>query len=155
MAAPVVSGAAALMLEKDPSLTPDTIKARLMVSADKWTDPAGNADPLTYGAGYLNIPNALASTMTPTQSALSPQLTISATGDILVNTGLTVWGSKAISGVSAVYGSKAVSGSKAISGVSTVAASKALSGSSVWTDKALSGSFSTAVDLSSIALKGE
>ncbi|MDX1698185.1 MAG: S8 family serine peptidase, partial [Thiohalobacterales bacterium] len=35
MAAAVVSGAAALMLEKDPSLTPDTIKARLMRSATK------------------------------------------------------------------------------------------------------------------------
>lgn len=41
------------------------------------------------------------------------------------------------------YGSKAISGSKA------------LSGSSVWTDKALSGSSSTAVDLSMVALKGE
>src|SRR5206468_3637007 len=36
MAAPVVAGAAALMLQADPTLTPDTVKARLMVSADKW-----------------------------------------------------------------------------------------------------------------------
>ena len=112
MAAPVVSGAAALMLEKDPSLTPDTIKARLMVSADKWTDPAGNADPLTYGAGYLNIPNALASTMTPTQSALSPQLTISATGDILVNTGLTVGASRPSQGSAQSMGAKRFPGAK-------------------------------------------
>ena len=35
MAAPVVSGAAALLLEADPTLSPDTVKARLMISADK------------------------------------------------------------------------------------------------------------------------
>src|SRR5205085_10941198 len=35
MAAPMVSGAAALMLQKDPTLTPDQVKARLMKSADK------------------------------------------------------------------------------------------------------------------------
>ena len=158
MACPVVAGAAALMLEKYPSLTPDAIKARLMVSADKWTDPAGNADPLTYGAGYLNIGNALASTVTPTQSALSPQLSIAGGVVTLAPSrigGAILWGSKSISGVSAVYGTKAISGSKALSGVSTIAASKALSGSSVWADKALSGSSCTAVDLSSVALSGE
>ena len=158
MAAPVVSGAAALLLQKDPSLTPDTIKARLMVSADKWIAPDGTADVCTYGAGYLNILNALASTVTPTQSALSPQLSIVnnvITLDPSKIGGVNLWGSKAISGVSAVYGSKAISGSNAISGVSTIAASKALSGSSVWADKALSGSSSTAVDLSCVALKGE
>ena len=35
MAAAVVTGAVTLMLEKDPSLTPDTVKARLMRSATK------------------------------------------------------------------------------------------------------------------------
>ena len=158
MAAPVVSGAAALLLEKYPNLSPDTIKARLMSSADKWTDPSGAADACTYGAGYLNIPKALASTVTPTRSALSPQLSI-AGGIVTLDPskigGATLWGSKAISGVSAIYGTKAISGSKAISGVSTIAASKALSGSSVWADKALSGSSCTAVDLSSVALSGE
>src|SRR5206468_1220902 len=59
MATPVVSGAAALMLQNDPSLTPDTIKARLMISADKWMLPNGMGDPCTFGAGYLNIPAAL------------------------------------------------------------------------------------------------
>ena len=59
MAAPVVAGAAALLLQGDPSLSPDTIKARLMVSADKWADPTGSTDPCTYGAGYLDIPAAL------------------------------------------------------------------------------------------------
>src|SRR5207302_6009948 len=51
MAAPVVAGAAALMLQSDPPLSPDTIKARLMISADKWSDADSGDDVLTYGAG--------------------------------------------------------------------------------------------------------
>ena len=35
MATPVVSGAAALMIQENPSLTPDEIKARLMKTATK------------------------------------------------------------------------------------------------------------------------
>ncbi len=279
MAAPVVSGAAALMLQANPSLTPDTIKARLMASADKWEAPIGTyeaessvntlagkayvysnsyfsggavvhalglggtlqfnkvtvpsagaytltvsyvngdtaartalvsvngaspmtvsfpplgtwshyqtatvqvpltlssgantikfsnpnafapdidrialtqSDPLTYGAGYLDIPAALASTVTPTQSALSPQLTLSNAGTITINTNVigstNIWGSKAITGVSTVYGSKA------ITGVSTVSSSKTICGSSVWGDKTVCVSSSPAVDLSSVAAYGE
>ena len=155
MACPVVAGAAALLLEKYPSLSPDTVKARLMVSADKWTDPAGSADPLTYGAGYLNIPNALLSTVTPTRSALSPRLTLTAAGEVLINTRLTVYGTKTLSGVTTIWGSKA------ITGVSTINASKAITGvssiysSSVWSDKTVCVSSSPAVDLSCIALNGE
>src|SRR5205823_9352890 len=48
MAAPVVAGAAALMLQKDGTLSPDTIKARLMISADKWSDPDNGFDVLTF-----------------------------------------------------------------------------------------------------------
>lgn len=55
VSAAFVSGAAALMIQKAPSLTPATIKARLMKSADK----SLNADLYTRGAGYLNIISAL------------------------------------------------------------------------------------------------
>src|SRR5205823_4062329 len=41
MATPVVSGAAALLLQKSPSLTPDQVKARLMKTAYK-TFPASS-----------------------------------------------------------------------------------------------------------------
>lgn len=58
MAAAVVSGAVALLLDKDPSLTPATVKARLMRSADKTQFP----DVFVTGAGVLNIEAALADT---------------------------------------------------------------------------------------------
>src|SRR5579884_3149164 len=72
MAAPVVAGAAALLLQANSSLSPDTVKARLMFSADKVNFPDGKTDACTFGAGYLNIPAALGSTVTPAQYAMSP-----------------------------------------------------------------------------------
>ena len=75
MATPVVSGAVALMLQKNPSLSPDTVKARLMKTATKnfpaystATDPAtgqtytSTYDIFTVGAGYLDIYAALSNT---------------------------------------------------------------------------------------------
>lgn len=55
MAAPLVSGTAALMLQQEPWLNPGTVKARLMRSARKAT--AGN--PFATGAGALDIGAAL------------------------------------------------------------------------------------------------
>src|SRR5262249_52488658 len=48
--APVVSGTIALMLEANPSLTPNAIKAILQYTAQVYT----GYDPLTQGAGFLN-----------------------------------------------------------------------------------------------------
>ena len=76
MAAPVVAGAVALMLQAQPEPLaghgegpPDGLRRQV-------GRPAGNADPCTYGAGYLNVPAALASTVTVPAgtSALSPAL---------------------------------------------------------------------------------
>ncbi|HKZ86244.1 MAG TPA: S8 family peptidase [Anaerolineae bacterium] len=52
MAAPMVSGAVALLLQDEPNLTPDQVKYRLMATANKnW--PGYNAT--TAGTGYLDI----------------------------------------------------------------------------------------------------
>jgi len=75
MAAPVVSGAAVILLQQNPALSPDQVKAKLMKTATKnfpvssiAVDPATNIaytdyyDVFTVGAGYLDIAAALADT---------------------------------------------------------------------------------------------
>jgi serine protease AprX len=86
MAAPMVSATAALMLQKDPSLTPGTVKARLMKSATK-------DDRLMFetGAGYLDVDAALKAAG-HVQEALSPVAMPAADGNVYVeDTGL-IWG---------------------------------------------------------------
>ena len=58
-AAPVVAGVAALLIQQDPSLTPDDVKARLMAGAT----PLPGAAPLAEGAGAVDVPAALASNL--------------------------------------------------------------------------------------------
>jgi serine protease AprX len=55
VAAPVVSGAAALLLQANPSLTPNLVKAILMYSAQ----PLAGFNTLEQGAGELNIDGAV------------------------------------------------------------------------------------------------
>jgi serine protease AprX len=54
MAAPVVSGIAALMLHKNPSLTPNLVKGILQYTAEN-----RGYDVMTQGAGYVNAVGAL------------------------------------------------------------------------------------------------
>ncbi len=65
----IVSGAAAVMLEKEPFLSPSTVKARLMRSADKYQ----MANIYHRGAGFLNIEAALLDTGIAA-SSLSPKV---------------------------------------------------------------------------------
>ena len=95
MAAAVVSGAAALLLEESPQLTPDQVKVRLMKTATKTfpqlsmvTDNQtqqvyrSQYDIFTIGAGYLDIPGALQDGSLPEGSALSLFSVLDATGAV-------------------------------------------------------------------------
>ena len=70
MAAPVVSGAAALMLQANPGLTPALVKGALMFSSQR----IDGETVLSQGAGILNIPGAvrLALALNPESSSLPP-----------------------------------------------------------------------------------
>ena len=155
MAAPVVAGAAALLLQASPKLSPDTIKARLMVSADKWTGPSG-ADPCTYGAGYLNIPAALNSTVVATLPALSPALCRDSSGNVslsgigVLSGSHMIWGS-GITDLHLIWGSMALTDNTTSQAFSGTAASHMIWGSSVWADHMIWGSSVDAVDLSTAA----
>ena len=88
MATPLVSAAVALMLEKDPTLSPATVKARLMRSARKL-----DADAMTAGAGALDIDAAMNETGVMTVEALSPLMVPdSATNGVLVQDTAVLWG---------------------------------------------------------------
>ena len=123
MAAPMVSGAAALMIQQDPTLTPDTVKARLMKTATKnfpatsvAVDPVtGTAytsqyDVFTVGAGYLDIMGALASTDVATAGTLSPAVFYDAASGnaYIVDDSTQVWvGSQAFRTI-AIWGTSAI-----------------------------------------------
>ena len=129
MAAPMVSGAAALMLQKEPWLTPDQVKARLMKTATKFVSGISTAtDPLTgvtytdefdiftVGAGYLNIPEALANNDLLIGTALSPVATFDAlTETVSIDGASVIWGTNVSWGtrtrsLNAIWGTMAIWG---------------------------------------------
>jgi serine protease AprX len=168
MATPVVSGAAALLLEADSSATPDEIKARLMKSADK-TFPNSTQllvnnvlttyqyDVFTVGSGYLNIPNALANHDAVQGTALSPIAVINASGTAtLVADPSSVWSNSVIWGSSVIWGNCIVSGSSVIWGNSVVWGSSTMSGFSVvWGNSVVWGSSMGSNDALSIDDNGD
>lgn len=104
MAAPVVSGIVALMLEKNPSLTPNLVKAILQHTAEN-----RGYDVMTQGAGYVNAPGAVEAAVKITSAPdsigdggywlsqpLSGQSTIAGQGVIWV--GQVLWGSSVLWG---------------------------------------------------------
>ena len=122
MAAPMVSGAAALLLQQDATLTPDQVKARLMLTATKLpqvtttaTDPVTGVtyvsenDIFTIGAGYLNVEAAL-NTGVKAMPATSPMATFDqATNAMLTGSG-AIWGTGPIWGTSAIWCAGAIWG---------------------------------------------
>jgi subtilisin family serine protease len=88
MGAAVVSGTAALMLSRDATLSPATVKARLMRSARK-----ANFEVTHAGAGVVDAVAALADTGRITGQALSPLMERSSEGSvILVEDTARLWG---------------------------------------------------------------
>jgi serine protease AprX len=147
MATPVVSGAAALMLQENPNLNPDTIKARLMKTATKnfpvysvATDPTTGQsyidfyDMFTVGAGYIDIEGALNSTDVAYGSAASPSVVYNPwtqQADLVTNNN-EIWGQNASRNV--VWGSGNVWGTNVVWGSSDfVGATSAIQrGNVVW-----------------------
>ena len=136
MAAPMVSGAAALLLQQNPAITPDQVKARLMMTAFKNLVPAAiatdpttgqtfnlQADIFTVGSGYLDIQAALAGTsLAPATlgSAMSPIAALDANGNVILHpNGSSVIGSQSILwGTSSVFGQSILWGTGTLSGQS-------------------------------------
>src|SRR2546422_424788 len=119
MAAPVVSGAAALLIQQHPSMTPDQVKARLMKTATKalnlfsvGTDAKtlqqfnSQSDIFTVGAGYLNIAAALINNDLVTLPALSPAVVrdpVTRKFGILRSFSI-IWGDSMLWGDAALFG---------------------------------------------------
>jgi serine protease AprX len=85
MSAPVVSGTVALMLQANPSLTPNQVKAILQYTAQVYP----RYDPLTEGAGFLNAKGAvdLARDVAAGTLTLSPEWS-----------GRLIWGNRLVTG---------------------------------------------------------
>ena len=127
MATPVVSGAVALLLQKNGSLTPDQVKARLMKSAYKTFPRSSTAkdpttgksytsqyDIFTVGAGYLDIQAALSSAdLAPLTYGIakSPAVARDRSGNIYLVTGSSVlWSGSILWGTSVVWGTSVLWG---------------------------------------------
>jgi len=147
MATPVVSGAAVLLLQQNPNLTPDQVKARLMKTASKnfpasstVTDPTTGItytdyyDIFTIGAGYLDVAAALSSNDTADASAVSPTAVYDpTTQSVYLVTGTSVvWGTDALWDTSVVWGTNVfVNGTSVVWGNSVCWGSSSSSGFSV------------------------
>jgi serine protease AprX len=161
MATPIVAGAAALMVQRDPTLTPDTIKARMMKTAWKgypvnsWGYDAGGHgffsqyDVFTIGAGYLDIYAALKNTDVVNGGATSPiAYRNTATGKYGFSNSQSItwgnsitWGSSIIWGNSIVWGGNCVLSDSIIWGDSIVWGNPTLSANSIiWGQSIIWGS---------------
>jgi serine protease AprX len=148
MAAGVVTGAVADLLQAKPNLTPDQVKALLMTSAYKMfpassvaTDPVTGIsytsyyDVYTRGAGYLDLAAALQSKEPPAnEDALSPAVayeTMSGKANLMFDRASIwndsgVWQRAAEWRLDATWGSGGVGADRSIWSESTVLASRTI-----------------------------
>jgi serine protease AprX len=161
MATPVVSAVAAMMIQKDPSLTPDQVKARLMKTAWKGMLPTASvydsATATTYhiqhdlfaiGAGYLDASAALASTekIGATKSAMSPYAKVRTDGKVEIRTdypGTTniVWGETSVWATNIVWGTNVLLANNLVWGENIVWGSNVAAGYNIiWGAGGVTGS---------------
>ena len=175
MATPMVSGAAALLLQQNPQLNPDQVKARLMKTAYKVFPTSSTAvdpttgiaytssyDIFTVGAGYLDVQAALASSDTSSGPATSPSATmiVDASGKTIVSldTGNAIWGKAIIWGTVLIWGSNTfVNGTAVLSGTALCWGDTTLQGFVlIWGDILVWGDSTQAgPELTNIAIYGE
>jgi len=164
MATPVVSGAAADILQSHPGLTPDQVKILLMQTASKSFPSSSTVvdstsglsytsyyDIFTVGAGYLDLGAALAGVgNVPTSgTALSSAANYNAsTGTVTLAfdpssayANRSVWGAQSVWGARSIWGASVLtSANQAIWGAQSVwGASSANSTQSVWGAQAIWG----------------
>jgi serine protease AprX len=159
MAAGVVSGAVALLLEKTPSLTPDQVKARLMKTAFKQfpaysiaTDLAtgqtyrSQHDLFTVGAGYLDVAAALASNERAVGRALSPPAWRVRNATYILTSLSTWWSQTALRGETALWGETGPWSQTSVWGATVVPGASRVQGTTVlWGESALWGEFDSAL----------
>jgi len=131
MSAAVVSGMAALLLQDDLTLSPDTVKMRLMKSAEKRPD----LDIFTQGAGFVDLLAAIQMRGVASGSALSPIAVWTESGILIQGNGILV-GDTAIWGGRIVWTSDTLGITGAVwGGGGTLWANTAIWGTrSVWGD---------------------
>ncbi|MBY0507345.1 MAG: S8 family peptidase [Bryobacteraceae bacterium] len=139
MATPMVSAAAAMLLQRDSTLTPDQVKSRLMRTASKtfrtntsFMDMAtcqtftAQYDLFTVGAGYLDVNAAMANNHKSTRMAISPYVVYDAATrrvilkyDTIAGTNV-VWGENVVWGTNIVWGENVVWGENIVWGENVV-----------------------------------
>lgn len=150
MAAGVVSGAVADLLQANPNLTPDQVKALLMQTAYKVfpssstvSDSTGTYtdyyDIFTVGAGYLDLGAAVASVHNvPAGSAMSPVATDQGNGVVTLaftspSAMQSIWGSQSIWASQSIWGSSIVGSNQCIWASQSIwASSSSTAEQSIW-----------------------
>jgi serine protease AprX len=141
MATPVVAGGAALMIQSNPNLAPDTIKVRMMRSAWKGYPAHGNThakdvkgndymsqyDAFTIGAGYFDVQAALGDTTVVNGGSASPTVVFNP----LTKTATLVNGSSVVWGQAVVWGQNSLLADSVVWGQLTVDATSMVWGNSV------------------------